>query len=39
VRRPPITDRDEDFVDFVVEDVTRRAEAEAAFLRDEPLPV
>ena len=35
----PITDRDEDFVDFVVEDVTRRAEAEAAFLRDEPLPV
>ncbi|MFV0374348.1 hypothetical protein [Microbacterium sp.] len=29
----PITDRDEDFVAFVIEDVTRRAEAEAAFLR------
>lgn len=29
----PITDRDEDFVAFVVADVTRRAEAEAEFLR------
>ena len=31
----PITDRDEDFVAFVVADVTRRAEAEAEFLRRE----
>jgi hypothetical protein len=31
----PITDRDEDFVAFVIEDVTRRAEAEVAFLRSE----
>lgn len=29
----PITDRDEDFVAFVIEDVIRRADAEAAFLR------
>jgi len=29
----PITDRDEDFAAFVIADVTRRAEAEAEFLR------
>jgi len=31
----PVTDRDEDFVEFVIDDVTRRAAAEAAFLRGE----
>ncbi|MCW2752179.1 MAG: hypothetical protein JWR83_3289 [Aeromicrobium sp.] len=31
----PITDRDQDFIDFVLDDVERRERAEAAYLRDE----